>query len=126
MQNMSCEEWIKSRTDTPEKLGTETWRNYYNQIKQYQLRGISFNISTDTENEMFGDFLEKNGCNRELSKSATVRGATRFLLRNIDIDFEKSQMKPDAIRSLVSQCEKMETGTKSSSAKTLSTEIGRN
>lgn len=113
MPRMTCDEWIASRTNNPDKLGREKWEKYYNDCHEFALRGKDFDFDEKLEREMMGEYLEKQGCTKD-DASRIVTNALRNVLRNVDTDFEK-QISPQAIKDVVKECHNLEAGTKNQS-----------
>lgn len=106
MARMTCDEWIAARTNNPEKLGREKWEKFYNDIKDFVLRGKTFDIDSQLEQKMFGEYLEKNGCDSQDNTYVTLN-LLRGCMRNIDVDFEKT-LSPQAIKDTVAQMRQIE------------------
>ncbi len=103
MNRMSQDEWIASRTNNPDRLGKDVWKNAYNEFRKEDLQGTIPQVSLETQKELLRDFLEKNGCEGEGADNNIVRDGMNYIVRNIDKDFEKMNITPKQMQSLYSQ-----------------------
>lgn len=103
MNRMSQDEWIAARTNNPDRLGEDVWKNAYNEFRNENLKGTIPQVSFETQKELLRDFLEKNGCEGEGADNNVVQGGMNYIVRNIDKDFEKMNVTPKQMQSLYSQ-----------------------
>lgn len=128
MNRMSQDEWIASRTNTPDRLGKEIWNNAYKQFRNRDLNGTEPKISYETQVEMLRDFLKKYGCEAEGADNNIVRDGMLGLIGIIDKDFEQTNISPKQVQSLYSQLKNLKGSavqTAQSPSKKYSSDIGR-
>lgn len=123
-KRLDKESWIKARTNTPDKLGKDVWSDYYNKLKDYQLRGTSFTVSPDTQKKMMGEFLEKNGISSDNLDNVAVRGVVLGLFQNMSEKTEKG-FTSDSIKTVVDMTNNLSKPTKNISTPIQSNKIER-